>query len=248
MGVAYNSRIVTDGLVVCLDAANRKSYPGDGNTWIDLSMVGNHGTLQNTTTFMANTNSFYFNGTTPMSMHVYNTYTDASNYERASIGWTANSFNISVQAAGTGSTRGIDFFVNGARRFWIASTGQMIFFDQVSFNNNIVYGCAWKHTAATSNGAIGEASSIYTNTGATGLVVRTLNTYTYDVTCIRVASQAFRIAPPTAAYSFVRANGTVEAAGKYLELASDNASFKVMWIGSNKIFLTQEQGTITVEP
>lgn len=63
MGVAYNSRIVTDGLVVCLDAANRKSYPGDGNTWIDLSMVGNHGTLQNTTTFMANTNSFYFNGT-----------------------------------------------------------------------------------------------------------------------------------------------------------------------------------------
>ena len=28
MGVAYNSRITTDGLVLCLDAANTKSYPG----------------------------------------------------------------------------------------------------------------------------------------------------------------------------------------------------------------------------
>ena len=27
MGVAYNSRIVTENLVLCLDAANTKSYP-----------------------------------------------------------------------------------------------------------------------------------------------------------------------------------------------------------------------------
>ena len=28
--------IVTSGLVLCLDAANRKSYPGTGPTWTDL--------------------------------------------------------------------------------------------------------------------------------------------------------------------------------------------------------------------
>ena len=37
MGVAYNPRIVTNGLVLALDAGNAKSYPGSGTTWYDLS-------------------------------------------------------------------------------------------------------------------------------------------------------------------------------------------------------------------
>ena len=49
MGVDYNPKIVTNGLVLCLDAANVKSYPGSGTTWIDLSGNGNNGTLTNTT-------------------------------------------------------------------------------------------------------------------------------------------------------------------------------------------------------
>lgn len=40
MGIAYNPRIVTDGLVLALDAGNAKSYPGSGNTWYDLSGNG----------------------------------------------------------------------------------------------------------------------------------------------------------------------------------------------------------------
>ena len=47
MGVAYNSSIVTNGLVLCLDAGNSKSYPGSGATWTDLSGNGNNGTLVN---------------------------------------------------------------------------------------------------------------------------------------------------------------------------------------------------------
>jgi hypothetical protein len=39
--------IVTNGLVLCLDAANPKSYPGSGTTWTDLSGNGNNGTLVN---------------------------------------------------------------------------------------------------------------------------------------------------------------------------------------------------------
>lgn len=37
MAINYNTRIVTNGLVLCLDAANPKSYPGTGATWYDLS-------------------------------------------------------------------------------------------------------------------------------------------------------------------------------------------------------------------
>jgi hypothetical protein len=47
MGVAYNTSIVRNGLVLHLDAANVKSYSGSGTTWSDLSGNGNNGTLLN---------------------------------------------------------------------------------------------------------------------------------------------------------------------------------------------------------
>lgn len=43
----YGPRIVTDGLVLCLDAANNKSYPGTGNSWYDLSGNDNNATFIN---------------------------------------------------------------------------------------------------------------------------------------------------------------------------------------------------------
>jgi hypothetical protein len=45
MAVYGGPDIVTDGLVLHLDAANSKSYPGSGNTWYDLSGNGNDGTI-----------------------------------------------------------------------------------------------------------------------------------------------------------------------------------------------------------
>ena len=45
MAYANGPRIVTDGLIMYLDAANRKSYPGSGTTWYDLSGNGNNGTI-----------------------------------------------------------------------------------------------------------------------------------------------------------------------------------------------------------
>jgi hypothetical protein len=40
MGIAYNPAIIRSNLVLCLDAANPKSYPGSGTTWFDLSGNG----------------------------------------------------------------------------------------------------------------------------------------------------------------------------------------------------------------
>lgn len=53
MGIGYNPKIVTDGLVLCLDAGNTKSYPGSGTTWYDLSGRGNHHTLTGSPTWSA---------------------------------------------------------------------------------------------------------------------------------------------------------------------------------------------------
>lgn len=63
MGVTYNPKIVTDGLVLCLDAANKRSYPGTGTTWTDRSTNGYTGTLTNGPTFDGNNGGrFYFDG------------------------------------------------------------------------------------------------------------------------------------------------------------------------------------------
>jgi hypothetical protein len=64
MATSYgNPPIVTDGLVLCLDAANPLSYPGSGTAWNDLSGQGNSGTLINGPTFnSSNGGSIVFDG------------------------------------------------------------------------------------------------------------------------------------------------------------------------------------------
>jgi hypothetical protein len=65
--MAFNRgpKIVTNGLVLALDAASRNSYPGSGTVWTDLSGNGNNGTLVNSPTFTSsNGGGLVFNGTT----------------------------------------------------------------------------------------------------------------------------------------------------------------------------------------
>mgnify|MGYP001166243348 CR=1 FL=1 len=45
MGLFHSPKIVTDGLSLCLDAGNKKSYPGSGSDWFDIS--GNNGNFTN---------------------------------------------------------------------------------------------------------------------------------------------------------------------------------------------------------
>ena len=51
MSYRTGPKIVTDGLVLCLDAADSNSYPGSGSTWYDLSGNNNHFTLNNSPTY-----------------------------------------------------------------------------------------------------------------------------------------------------------------------------------------------------
>ena len=56
-------KIITDGLVMHLDAAQLRSYPTTGTTWTDLSGNGNNGTLINGPTFNSgNGGSIVFDG------------------------------------------------------------------------------------------------------------------------------------------------------------------------------------------
>jgi hypothetical protein len=63
MAFNYSPKIVTDGLVLYLDAANPKSYISGSTSWNDISRGGNNGTLVNGPTFnSANGGSIVFDG------------------------------------------------------------------------------------------------------------------------------------------------------------------------------------------
>lgn len=74
--IAYLGGIVTQGLVLALDAAKRDSYPGTGTAWNDISGNRNNGTLINGPTFNSdNGGSIVFDGTNDRLTTTYTTST-----------------------------------------------------------------------------------------------------------------------------------------------------------------------------
>ena len=64
MALQHSPSIVTTGLVMWLDAANRRSYSGSGTAWNDVSGTGNNGTLLNGVSYESTNNgTLVFNGT-----------------------------------------------------------------------------------------------------------------------------------------------------------------------------------------
>ncbi len=64
MALHHSPRIVTDGLILCLDAANVKSYIGSGTTFTDLSGRENHHEITAAPTYNTSPKSFTLNGST----------------------------------------------------------------------------------------------------------------------------------------------------------------------------------------
>ena len=63
MALGHGPTVVTDGLVLALDAADTNSYSGIGTTWYDLSGKGNTGTLTNGPTYSSdNGGAIVFDG------------------------------------------------------------------------------------------------------------------------------------------------------------------------------------------
>jgi hypothetical protein len=54
MSFNFSPKIVTDGLVLYLDAANTKSYVSGSTTWFDISKTQTNGTIYNSPTFSPN--------------------------------------------------------------------------------------------------------------------------------------------------------------------------------------------------
>ena len=73
------AKFVTDGLILYLDAANSNSYPGNGNTWFDLSGNNNHARINGPTFSNSQIKHFTFDGSnddiTSMNLSSYTNLT-----------------------------------------------------------------------------------------------------------------------------------------------------------------------------
>lgn len=77
------------------------------------------------------------NSTTAQISYVYGTYTDASNYERAIVGFNASSFEFGSEIAGTGTSRNVRlkaagasstivFSINGSDKWYFSSAAHLL--------------------------------------------------------------------------------------------------------------------------
>jgi len=109
-------KIVTDGLVLALDAADRNSYPGSGATWKDLAPNINNGTLLNGPTF-SNTNggTLTFGGGNQYATFTNTSILSTTSYTK--IAW----FNPSS----TANNNIISGDTGGQHAFWMGNTSYL---------------------------------------------------------------------------------------------------------------------------
>ena len=94
MALYHSPRLIMQNLILCLDAANTKSYPGSGTTWTDLSGNGNNGTLKGTTTF--NQNTIDLGNVNAITNYILLPNSVMSNITEFTISLWVNPSNISV--------------------------------------------------------------------------------------------------------------------------------------------------------
>ena len=156
MATKYSPKIVTNGLVLSLDAANNKSYPGSGTTWSDLSGNSYNGTLTNGPTFStANMGSIVFDGT--------NDYISIPHAFNISSGGVT--FNIWFKLTSTGWspligdwTGPYSFLIqvyNGALNISIRNSAQtdLIVLANPSINTNVIYNLQFAYDKTTKIGS-----------------------------------------------------------------------------------------------
>ena len=169
MALHHNHRIVTDGLVLALDAGDVNSYPGTGTTWYDLSGNGNNGTLTNGPSFQStNQGIIEFDGT--------NDYVNVANSDTLD-GFSSVTFEAWVNPDNSASYRRIfDKNYNNSYNFSLANNNTFYIYINGSFSNSntTVNPDEWQLLTATYNGTSAifykNGSIVQTNAFAHGAV------------------------------------------------------------------------------
>jgi hypothetical protein len=155
MALSHSPKVVTSGLVLCLDAANSKSYLGSGTAWSDLSGSGNHGTLQSSPTYSSNNGgALIFNGTTQYVSSTNSSATDLTGNMTCEV-W----FRLTATAAdwvrpfgkGDNTNRTYGLWYNTGTSTWLYQRYGATQNFQVTYSAAVSTG-VWYHMVGTSSG------------------------------------------------------------------------------------------------
>jgi len=160
--ISYYGGIVTNGLVLNLDAAKRDSYPGVGTAWNDISGNQNNGTLVNGPTYSStNGGSIVFDGSNDYVKPPASTTLQLTNFTLSS--WVRiNIQNINQYIVDTSTNNafglGYSYRVNSANkiRFWAYNAN-----DNLNSNTTILPNI-WYNISVTYNDT-SKLQSIYVN-------------------------------------------------------------------------------------
>jgi uncharacterized protein (TIGR02145 family) len=147
-----NSAIVSNGLLLNLDASNPGSYAGTGSNWYDLSGNNNHATLMNSPTYDATSGSIVTNGT--------NQYISIPQFSTANTNITMQAWvYVNLNTTGTfmkNGTGGGGYSIgigNGAYD-QVGSNVVMLLYGRGWIGSGVSYGTAgWKLVTLTLDGS-----------------------------------------------------------------------------------------------
>lgn len=156
MAINYGTSISTSGLLLCLDAANIKSYPGSGTAWQDLSSTVGAATIAGSPTYDAPGKFFNFNGSTNTAFVPYTTLLDPT----AGItieAWvyptniTTNAGYTVFRKEGTGTVgrQFLGFGSNGTQLKFGTDTTTNLYSETVATITSANYLNQWVHLTAT---------------------------------------------------------------------------------------------------
>lgn len=197
MALLHSPRIITNGLVLCLDAGNSKSYPRSGTAWNDLSGIGNNGTLTNSPTFNSeNLGNIQF--VSASLQHIQLTTTNTATYDFANTTFTVsawfrlttlpvtNGFHyvISKGASATAGGWGLQILETGRFQVVTKTTGganTCIRLSTTALSTNLWYNITAILTTSTTTIATNNVTMYLNGQLETGTLSQ-LSTYSGDTT------------------------------------------------------------------
>jgi len=169
------------------------------------------------------------NGTNAQTFRVYNTYTDASNYERLGITWASNICTIGVAQAGTGVPRVLNVNANNINAPTLPASATVT--AATGNGTTVTYTCA-------NTFSVGQIVSI------TGLTITTGSSLNLSNQTITTASATqFTVTNATVGTAAATQSGTatIQSAGNSVTITAGNGSG--VGAGGNIILQPGAQGT-----
>ena len=146
------SSIVSNGLLLNLDASNPGSYSGTGNTWYDLSGNNKHGTLMNSPTFDAASGSIVTNGT---NQYISIPQVSTANTNITMQAWVYVNLNTTGTFIKNGTTSsGYSIGIGNGAYDQVGSNVVMLLYGRGWIGSGVSYGTAgWKLVTLTLDGS-----------------------------------------------------------------------------------------------